>query len=318
MKKAVSIVLMLAMLLSCVVFVACEFSPIFDDINIVTTTSECDTPDGIIETSITDRNGNEVIISHTDNFTQDDLDFVLMWHGIRLRGNNDPPISPYPIPSPSFEDVIEMVSQHDAPLYLMHFENPYFICSYKKPNMSDYECDEEGYYYTDVTRQVWCKFINEGDILQTFNGMSRVGHIYLLFDCTIKENITNGEKLEWICKYYLPYKNSSYYDIIAEDMLVFYSDKDKVMSAFIEHNNNDHYAVKVYINDEEKQYLYFIHESYYIDGVMYKNYSKELFGNYYEMLSPHFEILEEKLVSEEIKITYAGLDIEVLMNLLFE
>ena len=315
--------LLICILLSCISLCACSLQEIIDKIMPTTAAEPKEEPqklpDGVIETTVTDSNGNEITIAHTDNFTQDDIEFVLMFHGEKLGGYDKTPIESYPAPKPKLEDVVSGVNHSNMPLFLMHFENPYFICGYEKLNLPEYEKDENGYYYSDVTRQIWCKFEKVDDPPEMLEESYNRVYINLLYDCTIKENIITGEELNINCKYYLMYKNSSYGDIVKKDMVMFFIDGyEKINDTkFVEYIYNDHFSAEVYINEYGSEYLYFAHESYQPDGSIYQNYSQDEFGEYYDILSSHFEVLEEKSSNNKV-VSYAGIDLDILSQFLFK
>ena len=96
MKKITSIILLLTIISSCFALASCSL-------------------DGII--SFITGNEKEVVFEHSDNFTDDDIEFVKMLHGKLLWNDKKNSTESYMLC-----DIIELAEQ-TFPVYLMHFDN---------------------------------------------------------------------------------------------------------------------------------------------------------------------------------------------------
>ena len=74
-------------------------------------------------------------------------------------------------------------------------------------------------------------------------------------------------------------------------------------------------VLDVYVDGNDVEYLYFYYGSYYEDGSEYENYAQKRFGEHYEYLSQYFEILEEHIDDYGYLVKYAGIRLDILMNL---
>ena len=317
-KKAIGISVLICILLSCVSLCACSLQGIIDKIIPTTAAEPKDEPwqvfEGVIETTVTDSNGNEITISHTDNFTEDDIEFVLMFNGNKKSGS-DQVDAPFFLP---LSVALDGAKNNNEPIFLLYMKNPYVICAYQKPDMPNYEKDEDGYYYFDVTKYVWGKFSAKEVIPDTFEGMTKTDSSYLIYDCVVKKDIVSGNSYEKQCKYYWEYRGKGGMEITRQKMLVYY-----VNSTDAEMITGDYKYIKsilylsverdVYTNESGKEYLYFKHESYQPDGSIYQNYSQDEFREYYDILSSHFEVLEEKSSNNKV-VSYAGIDLDTLID----
>jgi hypothetical protein len=81
---------------------------------------------------------------------------------------------------------------------------------------------------------------------------------------------------------------------------------------------------ELYLNEENKCYLKFRRNFVKADGTLISDDAQSVLGQYYDILSPHFEELyelEESYVSsdgEERIAKYIGIDILTLENIIFE
>ena len=313
MKRIIS--LLLIFIMSCSVLVGCDWKNIFNK----ETSPEWEAPDGVVETTTTDKDGNPITIAHSDNFTQDDIEFVAMRHG-GVTGKVMLPYTDIPAPYTLGETIRS--AQNGSPLFLMHFENPYIICSYLKSNLPDEVADEKGYYYMDVSRYVWYKFYDYKSIPEVIENMQLSTHSYLLYDCIIVKNICTGTIYNKQCKYWLRYKSEYTLNHTKTNMMVLRNRRDDITAPdvkFFTGNSVIGFGFEVYIDENGVEYLFFEHESYFPDGSLSRNYSENLFYNYtgdlYEIASPHFEILKEYIDENGHLITYAGIKLDVLLQL---
>ena len=308
MKRIISLLLIVITLSS--LLVGCDIGKIWN--SGTTTSPTTSTTTTTLSTSLFPENPT---VEHADNFTDEDIEFIMHLHGQKMGG--------YATETRHYflSDIIHN-AQNGTPLYLMHFENPYVICAYLKPNQAKYQKDNYGYYYFDVSKYVWYKFY-EGEIVpETIDDMRLTSFAYLLFDCTIVKDIANDIEYNKQCKYYAKYYNKNSFTYTKPDMIMYFrsknitSDDDK----FIAQPNVNQTKYEVFIDENGVEYLFFEHEAYLEDGSLYYNYSKDLFYNYnsndfYDIALPYFEILKEQTYENGTLIKYAGIRLDILLNL---
>ena len=310
MKKLIS--LLLVIIITCSTLAGCEWQRLFDYITPSSTTPKWEAPEGVIETLTVDESGNDITIAHSDNFTQDDIEFVLMLHNkIRSNAIIDRP------PNYLLYDVLTF-AQNGYPLFLAHFENPYFICAYLKPDASEYELNEWREYEFDVTKYVWYKFETAADIPDFINGMQLTKETYLLYECTIVKDIASGIEYNKSGKYYMTYENQSDYEIITSKMLLYYDYPSWITgeSKFIPYVKYGASTIEIYTDEENIDYLYFLFESAYQDGTGYVNSAINIFVEHYYALSSYFEILNEYIGYNDRIVKDAGIRLDIIVEYL--
>ena len=287
MKRIIS--LLLIVIMSCSALVGCDWKDIFNK----ETSPEWEAPEGVVETTTTDKDGNPITIAHSDNFTQDDIEFVAT-----LRAVLDVVFTPYDTP-PSYNlgDIIWMVKAGGSPMFLMHFENPYIICAYLKPNQNESLPNDEGIVYADITQYVWYKFNDNNDIQQTIEGLILESKLmYLLYDCTIVRGIGENEgEYNKECKYYLIYQDESSLDRTTENMIMWYGGKSIIAPdrKFIGENSILTTRYEIFIDGDDREFLVIEGEVYDSRYDTVYDYAYKHLGKYYDALYPYFVRNEE-------------------------
>ena len=327
MKKPISLVLLICILLSCVSLCACSLQVIIDKIMPTTAAEPKDEPwqsfEGVIETTVTDSNGNEITISHTDNFTEDDIEFVARFQGCIKRENNLEVDKPSP---PALEYVLNCAND-GHPILMMQFDNPYIICAYSKLNSLPYVYDEQGYYEFDVQKYVWYKYNTQEDIPEAIEDNKLTDFSYLLYDCNIKKDISNNISYNKNCKFYIEYVSKGSIDLISENMLIYYFRYNEVLgdSKFISYSEDDSCRILELFTDENgEEYLKFQYARFLIDGTKQEEYSQWDLGHYYSVFQQYYRFYEEDNYffkindNNEYYITYFRLYLEDVTSVLFQ
>ena len=257
------------------------------------TTPKWEAPEGVIETATIDQNGNSITIAHSENFTQDDIEFVAMWHNKKMGANfgmND-------VASFSLGDMIRS-AQDGSPLYLMQIENPYIIVAYLKPNLPEYELDERNNYFFDSEKYLWYKFKTTDKIPNNIDDNKITIFSYLLYDCTIIKDIGKNLECNYKFKYYLDYNSKLENVENSEKFLAYYHGADVCSSAkkFLSKPLNDIRGCNIYINENGVEYLKIPGDlrAYDAEGNLYvvDDYVKAALWpyeqDYYDILSPYF------------------------------
>lgn len=308
MKKLISLLITIIFISS--ILLGCDWNKIFSIKQSGSTTSS---------TSITTNPSQLAFpenptIEHGDNFTQDDIDFVLMLHG----GIRNDRIEYEMLPNYLLYEVLTF-AQKGSPLFLARFENPYIICAYLKPDVPEYERNEFGEYRFDATKYVWYKFYDSTQIPDSIEKMKLTEEIYLLYDGTIIKDIANGVEYNKKCKYYMTYKSEQDLEKITSNMLLYYDYPSWVTgeSKFVPYVKYGGATFEVYIDENGIEYIYFLYESYYQDGSGYVNSAVKLFDYHYDALSPYFEILNEYIGYNDRIVKDARIKLDILTEYLY-
>ena len=308
MKKLIS--LLLVIIITCSVLSGCDWDSLIDYITPSTAAPKWEAPEGVIETAMVDENGNSITIAHSDNFTQDDIEFVIYLHGkLRSVAAIEPP------PNYNLNDILSE-GMNGNPIFLSHFENPYFVSAYLKSDAFEYELNKWGEYKFDVTKYVWYKFYNSEQIVDEIGEMERTKDTYLLYDCIVERDIVNKVEYNKNCKCYMEYRGKYVLDKMFSDMLIYF-DSGLVSdvtgnSKFIFYPEFGSGGLEIYTDEDNIEYLYFSYGVYTEDGAEYKNYAKELFGEHYEYLSQYFEILDEYVNDSGRTVKSAGIRLDII------
>ena len=342
MKKQISIILAICIIFSCVSLCGCSFQGIIDQFMPTTKPSETMQPTEeptqpseqpqpteptSSSSSTTEPQPEELVFEHGDNFTEEDLEFVKSLHGRKLNG-----YSQYysPISTSLWEALFG--GECGTPIFLVHIENPYIICSYEKPNMPEYEFDEWGVYTFDVNKYVWYKFNTLDDVPSEIDGMKMTDYSFLIYDCLIKDDIVSGIEYNKWCKFYHLYDGEWTLSIMPKDFLVYYRDFEEIYTSvdnlkFLPYREYVSYLEKVYIDENGREYLVIDGERYLIqpDGTMVLeyNHASTSLTVYYDVLSPSFNYFDEfdyEYMSGFNKYLhkYLFIDIETLKEILYE
>ena len=268
-----------------------------------------------VESDIELENGETITITHGKDFNQDDIDFILTFHG---NTRNDMEICE-PLMGYDLEGILTMGKMGHS-ILLAHFENPYFISAYLKSDAPDYELNKWGDYIFDVTKYVWYKFYDFNQVVDEIDGMERTDDTYLLYDCTIKRDIVNGIVYNKNCKYYMGFESEYTLKLTAANTLLYYEPHfmtnivgDEKYIPYREHGGG---TLEIYVDENGVEYLYFYYGSYYEDGTEYENYTQQRFGEHYEYLSQHFEMLDEYVNDSGRTVKSAGIKLDLLINYL--
>ena len=322
MKRIIS--LLLIVIMSCSALVGCDWKNIFNK----ETSPEWEAPEGVVETTTTDKDGNPITIAHSDNFTQDDIEFVAMRHSKKMGPNfgvND-------VASISLGEMIRN-AQDGFFLYLMHIENPYIIVAYLKPNLPEYELDERNNYIFDSEKYLWYKFNTTDKIPNSIDDNKITIFSYLLYDCTITKDIGNNSECNYRCKYYLNYYRESDNIENSKKFLAYYMGREvcSTNNKFLSKPANVVENSKIYTDENEIEYLEIFGEKCYYDEngnlSVVSDYVKEKLwpyeNDYYDVLSPHFTYFShtdakfENQGKEYIK-RYVYIKMDDFIDVLFE
>ena len=169
MKKLIS--LLLVVIFICSALLGCDWGSILnksENVDDITSTST---------TTITATTTNPLFpenptIEHGDNFTDEDIEFIMHLHGQKI------PPDGYLITYNLFD--IMYMAKHNSPIFLMHLENPYVIAAYLKPDQYKYQKDDLGYYCFDASKYVWYKFFEGETVPKVINDMRLSSHSYVV------------------------------------------------------------------------------------------------------------------------------------------
>ena len=126
MKKIISLLIIICFI--CPILSGCNMGEIVRGITF------WKLPEGVIETIAIDKEGSSINIAHSDNFTQDDIEFVSTLHGKMVCRNDYMIETVYDSVGRLLWQIIE---KGKSPI-LTHYENPYIICAYLKPYQMEY------------------------------------------------------------------------------------------------------------------------------------------------------------------------------------
>jgi hypothetical protein len=175
-KRSISLFILLSMLLVSLSLASCSIQDFINDI--IAATEEL--PEGIVKTRVTLDDGEVIHIAHSENFTQDDIDFVVMLYKKQKR------LELLYVPAYyGLWNALSSAIDSNNPIYLIDFEteSPYYIAAYfdsQKMEMSDT-------YYDDISRRYWYKFDCAEDVTRT-----NLYNAYIIYDTVVKRDIVNG------------------------------------------------------------------------------------------------------------------------------
>jgi hypothetical protein len=306
MKKLITILLVLTIIFSCFALVGCSIKDIIDDF----LESRETLPEGIVKTKVTLDNGENIYIAHGENFTQDDIDFVVMRHGVKDESY---------IPCDLISYCLGNALSSGSNLYLARFENPYRITAYLKPDAPEYEDPFD--YAFDVSKYIWIKSnLNEDIPSRIEDEYTKTTFSYVLYDCTIRKDIVNGIEYNQKYKYYTEYKKETAWYPISEDMLVW-------TPLYVNERFIAGFRTKdiVYIDESGKEYLVFWSEIFDSRNENTMKAASALLGEHYDMIFPNCtrnEALDVKEYNDNGKDYYlfrmVQIEIDVLVDLLYK
>ena len=313
MKKLITILLVLTIVFSCFALVGCDIKDIIDDF----LESRETPPEGIVKTKVTLENGDNIYISHSENFTQDDIDFVVSLHNYAHQK-----ATLYDMPlSDTFENIINSIKYGGASsLFIMKIDTnkSYFICKYgtnmgESPDLPN---------ICNISDFIWVKYNNSEQIAPKFDGVN-LQKAFILYDGVIEREIASNNSYNKPCKYYLSFIEGEDY-FSDTDKLMIYRDTNLIEtegSLFITKSNfsEDH---KIYTYNGI-DYLLFTHQILSKNDQNSINQSESYFGEYYNILYPkfvRFEKFYEGVDEENNPFIYEiyGIDISEIVALINE
>jgi len=237
--------------------------------------------EGTVLTAAETTDGDTVYITHGDNFSQDDIEFVLSLHGEK---RNDK--IPKDIPGRAGIEYVLNAGKEGQPIFTSYFEDLYIICAYLKPGTMPYIPNIWGDYQFDITKYIWFKFTDSSQMVEAINGAKWTEDAYLLYDCTLEKDVVNNVEYNKTFKCYIKYEGDYSYEYVTSNMLLFFN--PQVLSNVL--GKLKHVAFPLYTGD-----AFGIYKDE--DGVDYLRFSysesQYIFGEHYDSLSPYFEVLDE-------------------------
>ena len=308
MKRITSILLVLAMVLSSAVLVGCDLSTLLGGEGTTTTTTTTTTT----ENTSPENPPEELVIKHGDNFTEEDIEFVRNLQG-RVNYIGDPNMF-------TISSMLDNVQSGCVALYLMNldFENLYYICGYLDNDVyTDIWKDDNYHISMDVTNFVWYKWVEAESVPQTIDGVSLVW-TFAVFDCFVEKDTIHGTTYNYRCKYYIecdkPKDISDMKDRLNNGKFLLMQDIEflyRAESEFIDNRYNRYRSFDVYIDDNSNTYLYFTQSTY-----ANQNCGENLFGDYYNIFSPYFVVIEETVNESGDVYRKAGLELSIIFSIL--
>ena len=330
MKKYLSFILTICILLGCASLISCNFEGIFGKTSSSTKSTELDAstkpseqptqptestepsetekdpneepsdlPEGVIQSTINYAE-NEITIAHTENFTDDDIEFVKRLNGRNNyyisydRGRNDL----------SHTMFVTILANNLSLMYIeVDTDNPYFICGYIDLDLlDDTEKTVLEYGGIDITRFIWYKFSSSEEIPQ------QIGELdfffittFLIFDCTAVDfrDVDNGKKYN--CKYALyctPNKLDKCLENVQKYRLMTYALSQDVFDGTYRVINQDpwddyvqDFQFKCYVDEKGEKYIILHNMFGHIangEPVLNDTYAKIYLVNYYNRLISYF------------------------------
>ena len=312
MKKLISILLVMTIILSCLALVGCEWFGGEQTTATTTTTTTTTTAPPPVDPST-------IEFKHDDNFTEKDIEFIKSFHGYQ-----DMIVDPIIF---SFTEMIDTVRKGKWHLYYAHvdIDNPVYICGY-----IDISTEENLYEWTsnciDVTKYVWYKFDADEEVPEKIDNMS-LGWGFHIYDAVIAKDIGNGTNPEHKFKYYsLTFGGVRDVIEVYEYMLIhYYKPLDEIVGieeirkcsrcyqGYTSTNGKDYFVLKVGNSLEE-------------DGTIsdYLDQNKNQLGDCYDILSPYFERIEEMddiftdIEGVTVKRLRYGISLDIIKNILID
>ena len=143
----------------------------------------------------------------------------------------------------------------------------------------------------------------------------------MLYDCIIVKDLSNHIEYNYAYKYYLKCDYRADFYKHPSNMILYFGKTDisQYENKFIPAYTAVKKEYEIHIDENDVEYLFFKYKRFLPDGTLEYNYAKDFFysdsGNFYNTLSPYFEILEETLESDGDLIQYAGIRLDILIQL---
>ncbi len=229
-----------------------------------------------------------------------------------------------PIVPPNFVQKIDSIKSETYSFYTasIDIDSCYYICGYGNSVLSTamYMTFGDGDWLYE-----WYRVDGLENVQRTINGKELL-HILAVYDATIDRDIVSGTEYRYKAKYYNKQDTKEPRPIFpASDAYILYlksnlvNEADSIYISSFELNN----GYKMHTDINGVQYLSFIHEKQRETDSESKNYSKNLFLEYYDVLSPHFVLIDElenhyEYEGYDITERYAGIELEYLVDLLIK
>ena len=258
--------------------------------------------DGTVLTAANTEDDKTVYITHGENFTQDDIDFVLMLHG--EKRNDKIPIDKA---GPAGLEYVLNAGKEGQPIFSACFGDSYIICAYLKPGALPYITNIWGDYKFDITKYIWYKFTDSSQMFETINGARLTEDSYLLYNCTLEKDVVNNVEYNKTFKCYIKYEGEYSCEYVTSKMLLFFA-SHKLSNVL---DGSKHIAFPLYSGDAFGVYT----DEDGIDHLRF-SYSEVYyeFGKHYDSLSPYFEVLEEHITDEETVPKLIGVKLSDILN----
>ena len=316
MKRLISLLLIVITLSS--LLAGCEWNGEFDWNKIFNwgeSEPKWELPEGIIETTV-EKDGAQLTIAHSENFTQDDIDFVVMRHQRKINDYLQQYLwkDPY-----TFGDVLEWVQDGD-PLLLVQINNPYIICAYIKPNQPGYIVGDYGDYIFDSTKYVWYKFDHPREMKYRRGDVTLSSHSFLLYNCTIISDVITETEYNKQCVYYFKTNVDDAYERLKkpeQNLLIYPSDKDITSSEnkFLKQSGIINSIHDVYTDENGDNYINLGYEMWgrtpelgFFMG--YGNVQDRL-SEFYDILSPYFKYTDTEYTYNDLPHIERIVDIKI-------
>ena len=302
MKKFTSILLVLTIISSCFAFVGCDWSNIFG----TTTTTTTGTPDP-----------STLKFAHSDNFTDEDIEFVRSLHGYQ-----DMEVYPKIY---TFSKIVDCVNAGEGTLYYVNVnvEFPYYICGYIDLNIEDNHM--ELIKPIDITKYTWYKYYDKESIPEEIEDLSIAWGV-TAYDAVIESDIGRGED----CNHKFRFRSIERglpedFRIIYDYMVIYYWEEVENIDYIRDHWVNDIFF-RGHTDTSGESYFVLKHgkvkmEDGSISDCLEDNNNQ--LGDYYDTLYPYFERVDEldyefNALSDELRVSLVhGVPIDVLTEVLF-
>lgn len=272
MKKLARVLLVFAIISSCFAFVGCDWINFFG----TTTTTTTGNPDP-----------SALKFAHSDNFTDEDIEFVRSLHGYQ-------DMEEYP-KIYTFSEIVNCVNTGKGTLYYVDVdaEAPYYICGYI--DMSIEENRMELIRPIDITKYTWYKYYDKESIPEEIENLSIAWGV-TAYDAVIESDIGRGED----CNHKFRFRSIERglpedFRIIYDYMVIYYWEEAENIEYIRDHWVNDIFF-RGHTDESGKSYFMLkVGNSVDKDGNMseYLEQNRAYLENYYDVLCPYFERVEE-------------------------
>ena len=332
MKKQISIILAICIIFSCVSLCGCSFQGIIDQFTPTTKPSETMQPTEeptqpseqptqpteptSSSSNTVDPEPEELVFEHGDNFTEEDIEFVKSLHGYQLM-LYDPIIH-------TFSSMVTNVNSGRGYLYYANvdIDNPYYICAYFDWSVES-TLREWGAGYIYVNHYVWYKFDSKETVPKKIDNLT-LGLVLLVYDSTIIKDVGNDKDCEHNFRFYtLGYGEIKEFRAIYENMLIHHYEPIDENTIGIEEMPKSGRYYEVGKVADKQLYLKLYENALYEDGTISEGDNRKILGDYYDILSPYIQRVEEldydfiNIEGETLRILYLGINLDVLSEVLF-